>query len=187
MSAEQRQSYAVGAVELVIEEGDITKAATEAIANAANNQLWMGGGVAGAIKRAGGGEIEEEAVRRGPIPLGSAIETGAGKLPYKYVIHGAVMGSDLRTNAELIARTTLACLQLADQLAVSSLALPAFGTGVGGFSLRECGRIMARVAKSFATEGPRHLRRIVFVLWGAAAYEEFLAGAAEVLAAGGAP
>ena len=106
----------------------------DAVANAANNHLWMGAGVAGAIKRAGGAEIEREAVALGPIEIGDAVATAAGRLAAKHVIHGAVMGQDLQTNADLVARTTRRCLEVADVVGARSLALPAFGTGVGRFS-----------------------------------------------------
>ena len=120
---------------LEVVEGDIAALEVDAIANAANDRLWMGAGVAGALKRAGGEEIEQEAVARGPIALGDAVATGAGRLKAKHVLHGAVMGQDLQTNADLVRRTTRSCLELADELGARSLALPAFGTGVGGFPL----------------------------------------------------
>src|SRR3990170_6666431 len=107
----------------------------------------MGAGVAGAIKRAGGEEIEREAVAKGPISVGDAVATGAGRLTARYVVHGAVMGQDLRTSPDLVRRTTVRCLEVADELGVASLALPAFGTGVGGFSLDECARIMVAAAR----------------------------------------
>src|SRR5207237_1834328 len=94
-------------VQLEVVEGDITRLEVDAIANAANDHLWMGAGVAGAIKRAGGEEIEREAVAKGPIAIGTAVATGAGRLQARYVVHGAVMGQDLRTNAELVEQTTL--------------------------------------------------------------------------------
>ena len=125
-------------IELEVIEGDITALEVDAIANAANNHLWMGAGVAGAIKRAGGEEIEGEAVAKGPIEIGDAVATGAGRLSARWVVHGAVMGQDLRTNADLVRRTTESCLLVADELGAESLALPAFGTGVGGFALDEC-------------------------------------------------
>ena len=120
-------------LELDVVDGDITQLEVDAIANAANDHLWMGAGVAGAIRRAGGDEIEDEAVALGPIKVGDAVATGAGRLPARYVIHGAVMGQDLQTNGKLIGRTTLRCLEVADELGLESIALPAFGTGVGGF------------------------------------------------------
>ncbi len=179
---EQSRSYQIGDLTLEIVEGDITTVDTEAIANAANSALWMGSGVAGAIKAAGGVSIEEEAVSRGPIEVGQAIATSAGRLPFRYVIHGAVMGPDLRTNGDLIAETTRSCLQLAEQLGLQSLALPAFGTGVGGFSLTRCAQIMIGAVKEFADSAPQHLHRVVFCLFGAAAFETFVSTASQVLA-----
>src|SRR5215471_21083819 len=95
--------------------GDISQAEVDAVVNAANNHLWMGAGVAGALKRAGGAEIEREAMALGPIPVGTAVATGAGALHSRYVVHGAVMGQDLRTNGDLIRATARACLALADE------------------------------------------------------------------------
>jgi O-acetyl-ADP-ribose deacetylase (regulator of RNase III) len=161
--------------ELSIVEGDITALEVDAVANAANNALWMGAGVAGAIKRAGGEEIEREAVAKGPIEVGKAVATTAGRLPARWVIHGAVMGQDLRTNAELVRRTTESCLCVADELGAESLALPAFGSGVGGFPLDECARIMVDAVSSFE---PQRLRRVVFAVFGSeakAAFESALA------------
>src|SRR2546429_6270731 len=156
--------------DLDVVEGDIAALAVDAVANAANDHLWMGAGVAGAIKRAGGEEIEREAVAKGPIPVGTAVATSAGRLPARYVIHGAVMGQDLRTNAGLIERTTRSCVELADELGCESLALPAFGTGVGGFPLDECARIMVAAARE---HDPTSLRRVVFAVFGRAAAEVF--------------
>src|SRR6478672_5423500 len=119
-------------MELEVREGDIAEVEADAIANAANDHLWMGAGVAGAIKRAGGAEIEREAVARGPIAVGDAVATGAGRLHARWVIHAAVMGQDLVTSAELIAGATGRTLEVAEELGARSLALPAFGTGVGG-------------------------------------------------------
>jgi O-acetyl-ADP-ribose deacetylase len=157
-------------MKLEIVDGDITALDVDAIANAANNELWMGSGVAGAIKRAGGEEIEHEAVAKGPIAVGDAVATGAGRLKARHVIHGAAMGQDLTTNAELVERTTRRCLEVADGLGVESLALPAFGTGVGGFPVGECARIMVGAARSFE---PRTLRRVVFAVFGVEARTAF--------------
>jgi O-acetyl-ADP-ribose deacetylase (regulator of RNase III) len=163
-------------MELAVVEGDISALDADAIANAANNQLWMGAGVAGAIKRAGGEEIEQEAVALGPIELGDAVATGAGRLKARHVIHGAVMGQDLRTDADLVARTTRRCLELADELGSRSLALPAFGTGVGGFPLDECARIMVGEARSFE---PSSLELVTFAVYGADAARAFRNALAE--------
>ena len=157
-------------MELEVVEGDITRLEVDAIANAANDHLWMGGGVAGAIKRAGGDEIEREAVALGPIEVGDAVATGAGRLRAKHVVHGAVMGQDLETDADLIGRTTRRCLEVADELGARSLALPAFGTGVGGFPVGECARIMVGVARDYQ---PGSLERVVFAVFGEEAAEAF--------------
>jgi O-acetyl-ADP-ribose deacetylase (regulator of RNase III) len=155
---------------LEVREGDIATVEADAVANAANDRLWMGAGVAGALKRAGGEEIEREAMALGPIPLGSAVATTAGKLAARRVIHGAVMGQDLRTDGELVRRTTRACLEVADELGCRSLALPAFGTGVGGFALEECARVMVGETRSFE---PRSLERVIFAVFGRDAYDAF--------------
>ena len=157
-------------MELEVVEGDITALEVDAIANAANDHLWMGAGVAGAIKRAGGEEIEREAVAKGPIDVGDAVATGAGRLAARYVIHGAVMGQDLRTSGELIQRTTRRCLEVADELGCESLALPAFGTGVGGFPLDECARLMVEAVRGHQ---PVALQRVVFTVFGAEAEAAF--------------
>jgi O-acetyl-ADP-ribose deacetylase len=157
-------------VELEVVEGDITQLEVDAIANAANDHLWMGAGVAGAIKRAAGEEVEREAVAKGPIPVGDAVATGAGRLSPRWVVHGAVMGQDLRTNADLVRRTTASCLRVADELGARSLALPAFGTGVGGFPLAECARLMVDEARRFE---PVSLERVVFAVVGGEARRAF--------------
>ena len=155
---------------LEVVDGDIASFDVEAVANAANDHLWMGAGVAGALKRTGGDEIEREAMAKGPIPLGTAVATSAGRLPARYVIHGAVMGQDLRTNVELVRRTTRACLCLADELGCRSLALPAFGTGVGGLGLDECAAAMVAEAQLFA---PKSLERALFAVFGVDAERAF--------------
>ena len=157
-------------MKLEVREGDIATVEADAVANAANDRLRMGAGVAGALKRAGGDEIEHEAMAQGPIELGAAIATTAGRLPARYVIHGAVMGQDLRTDAGLVRRTTRSCLELADELGCRSLALPAFGTGVGGFSLAECARIMVEEARRFE---PQSLESVIFAVFGRDAYDAF--------------
>ena len=151
-------------------DGDIASLEVDAIANAANDHLWMGSGVAGALKRAGGEEIEREAVAKGPIPVGSAVATGAGRLKARHVVHGAVMGQDLRTDASLVRTTTESCLRVADEVGARSLALPAFGTGVGGFPLDECARIMVEVVRAYE---PRTLERVVFAVFGGEAARAF--------------
>jgi len=151
-------------------QGDITEQEVDAIVNAANNHLWMGVGVAGAIKRKGGNEIEKEAMSKGPITIGEAVVTKAGKLKAKYVIHAAVMGQDLVTNKEYIRNATLNSLKRAEELKISSIAFPAFGTGVGGFPVNECARIMLDEVKNFSKKA-KYLKEIRFVLFDKKSYD----------------
>ena len=160
------------AIELV--EGDITRVEADALVNAANNRLLMGGGVAAAIRRAGGKEIEEEAVKKGPIPIGQALATGAGRLRAKYIIHAAVMGLDFHTDAEKIRSATRNSLLRAEELGLKSIAFPALGTGVGGFPLDECARIMLGEIREHL-QGKTGLERVIFVLRGREAYLAFQA------------
>ena len=153
-------------------EGDITARDTVAIVNAANNRLWMGAGVAGAIKRKGGQVIEDEAVALCPIPVGEAAVTGAGSLPQKYVIHAAGMGQDLATSAEYIATCTKNSLLRCSELEIENLSFPSIGTGVGGFPLGECAEIMIGAAAAHVRthEFPK---LVEFVLRGKEAYTAF--------------
>lgn len=144
--------------------GDITEQETEAIVNAANNHLWMGGGVAGAIKRKGGLEIEKEAVAQGPIEIGGAVITSGGKLKAKYVIHAAAMGQDLHTDAEKIRKATHSSLMLAEEKKITSISLPAIGTGVGGFSPFHCAKVMITEAVQFL-QSSTFLTLVRFVLY----------------------
>lgn len=161
---------------LEVVEGDITELEVDAIANAANNELWMGAGVAGAIKRAGGAEIEQEAVARAPIAVGQAIATGAGNLRAKHVVHAAVMGQDLQTSAELVSQATRRTLEVADELGAHSLAMPAFGTGVGGFPIERCAELMVTEARAFE---PANLERVIFAVFGHDAEHAFRAAVGE--------
>ena len=151
-------------------QGDIARLELDALVNAANNRLWMGGGVAGALKRAGGKEIEDEAVRKGPVPVGEAVVTGAGALRARYIIHAAVMGQDLETDAEKIRQATRNSLLRGEELGLKSVAFPALGTGVGGFSLDDCARIMIDEVRRFPA---KKLERVVFVLYDGPAYRAF--------------
>lgn len=162
----------VGRVTLRVVSGDICDREVEAVVNAANNRLWMGGGVAGAIKRRGGQEIEREAMAKGPIAIGESVVTAAGKLKAKHVIHAAVMGSDLVTSADYIRRATLSALARAKELGLRSIAFPALGTGVGGFPLAECARIMLAAVREHVGGGTT-LETVEFVLFGEEAYRVF--------------
>jgi len=140
--------------------------------NAANNYLWMGSGVAGAIKQAGGEEIESEALSMAPIEIGYAVVTSGGKLKAKYVIHAAVMGPDLQTNESYIALATISSLMRAVELEADSIAFPAFGTGVGGFDMAKCAEIMLQKTIAFLEENGRP-RWVEFVLFGEDAFNKF--------------
>jgi O-acetyl-ADP-ribose deacetylase (regulator of RNase III) len=167
------QTKAVARLEVL--QVDVTKLEVDAIANAANTHLLHGGGVAGAIARAGGPSIQEESRAKAPIGLGEAIETGAGDMPCRWVIHAATMELDFQTDAEIIKRATQATLAKAEELGARSLALVAFGTGVGGFPLDDAARIMVSVARLH--EGG--LERIVFAVHGEAAERAFHAAVTE--------
>jgi O-acetyl-ADP-ribose deacetylase len=153
-------------------QADIAAMDVDAVVNAANDRLWMGSGVAGALKRAGGEEIEREAIRQGPIAVGEAIVTGAGRLRARHVIHAAVMGQDLSTDADSIVRATESALRCAEDLGLRSIAFPALGTGVGGFPLEPCGRLMVSCVERHLSRGSR-LAEVVFALRGDEAYEAF--------------
>jgi O-acetyl-ADP-ribose deacetylase (regulator of RNase III) len=155
--------------ELEVIAGDVTELHVDAIANAANTELRHGGGVAGAISRAGGPAVQRESDERAPIGLGEAVETTAGDLPARWVIHAATMELGGPTSAEIIERATGSTLARAEQLGCRSLALVAFGTGVGGFPLDEAARLMVGVAARH--EGA--LERIVFVVHGDEAERAF--------------
>jgi O-acetyl-ADP-ribose deacetylase len=127
--------------DIEVRQADITKLEVDAIANAANTDLRHGGGVAGAIVRAGGRSIQDESDRVAPIDLGEAVATGAGELPARWVIHAATMHLGGPTSAEIIRKATASTLRVADELGAKSLGLVAFGTGVGGFPVEEAARI----------------------------------------------
>jgi O-acetyl-ADP-ribose deacetylase (regulator of RNase III)/ADP-ribose pyrophosphatase YjhB (NUDIX family) len=151
--------------EIKIIRADITELKVGAIVNAANNKLVMGGGVAGAIKRKGGKIIEDEAVKKGPIKIGEAVATGAGKLPAKYVIHAATMGMDFKTDELKIRNSCSSALKVAEELKIKSLVFPALGCGVGGFPLLASAKIMAQEAFRHLRENSSRLKEIIFCLY----------------------
>ncbi len=150
---------------VVLRQGDITESDMDAVVNAANNHLWMGAGVAGAIKRKGGQAIEVEAVSKGPIRVGDAVITDGGKLPARYVIHAAGMGTDLRTSPELVEACTRASLEVAEENSLSSIAFPAIGTGVGGLDVNTVASGMLKVCSAHLQTSAGTLTRIEFVLF----------------------
>lgn len=120
----------IGKTTVIVERGDITEAEVDAVVNAANAELWMGAGVAGALKRKGGVVIEEDAIRQGPVEVGEAVLTVAGNLPATHIIHAVTMGKDLKADVGNITAATRATLAIAEKHKLSSLAFPALGSGV---------------------------------------------------------
>jgi O-acetyl-ADP-ribose deacetylase (regulator of RNase III) len=163
----------LGRIVVEIMRGDISAVSAAVIVNAANNSLWMGSGVAGAIKIRGGPEIEREAAAKGPILVGQAVETGAGKLNARYVIHAAVMGQDLKTGADAIALAAWNTFALAEKLKVDSIAMPALGTGVGAFPVKSCAKLLFGTLKKFDAAGPVYVKRVIFVLYTQKAFDCF--------------
>lgn len=161
-------------IELKILKGDLTEAEVDAIVNAANNKLVMGGGVAGVIRKKGGQAIEDEAVKKGPIKIGEAVETDAGNLKAKYVIHAATMGMDFKTDEAKIRSSVRSSLELADKLKIKSIAFPALGCGVGGFSYVAAAKIMAQEVLRFTREHKKSgLKETQFILYSDEAYDAF--------------
>jgi O-acetyl-ADP-ribose deacetylase len=157
---------------LEVRQADVTRLDVDAITNAANTQLKHGGGVALAISRAGGPAVQRESTEKAPIGLGDAVETTAGAMPARYVIHAATMELGAPTSAEIIARATRSTLSKADALGCRSLALVAFGTGVGGFPLDQAAQLMVDAVRGHE---PRSLERVVFAVHGDAAEQAFRA------------
>ena len=153
-------------------KADIAEVKIDAIVNAANNKLIMGGGVAAAIKRKGGSSIEEEAKKQGPIKIGEAIITGAGKLKAKFIIHAATMGMDFKTNQKIIRQATRSALQKTKNKDINSIALPALGCGVGGFAKEDAAKIMLEEVMTFSQKNET-LKEVIFVLYDDKTYKIF--------------
>lgn len=154
---------------ILVRQGDITSYDGDAIVNAANNHLQLGAGVAGAIRRAGGSAIQEECDRQGPIRVGEAAITGAGKLPARWVIHAAAMG-DEPVSARSIRDSTLASLELATRHGVRRIAFPVLGSGIGGFEFVRAATIMRDAILESPAAGA--LQEIVFYGYGPEAATE---------------
>lgn len=160
-------------------QGDLTEMDTDAIVNAANNELQLGGGVAGAIRRKGGPQIQAECDQIGPVPVGGAAITSGGSLKARYVIHAASMQLGGATSAQSLRSSTAHALRIAAQNGLKTIAFPAVGTGIAGFPLRECAEIMLReTAKHF--EGPSTLEKVYFVLFDQEALATFNSARAEL-------
>ncbi len=161
-------------VELEVLQADVTKLDVDAITNAANTALKHGGGVAAAISRAGGPDVQRESDEKAPIGLGDAVATTAGDMPARHVIHAATMEPGGPTSAEIIERATRSTLATADELGCRSLALVAFGTGVGGFPLEQAAQLMVAAVRDYR---PRSLTRVIVAVHGDAAERAFRAAA----------
>ena len=160
----------LGRIEL--RQGDTTEMEVDAIVNAANNQLVLGAGVAGAIRRKGGLSIQRECDAIGPIPLGEAAITGAGDLPARYCIHAASMSLGSRTTTEYLRASVRNSLLRAKEEDLKTIAFPAIGTGVAGFPTEKCARIMFDVVlEHLARETSPE--KVYFVLYGDDAYRTF--------------
>lgn len=162
--------------EIKVVMGDITELRVDAIVNAANNKLLMGGGVAGAIKKKGGKIIEDEALKQGPIEIGEAIATGAGELAARYVIHAATMGMDFDTDEVKIRNSCRSALRVAKELKIKSIAFPALGCGTGRFALLASAKIMSQEALKHLREKDTTLEKIVFCLYDQKAFTVFNKG-----------
>ncbi|MGC1968559.1 MAG: macro domain-containing protein [Candidatus Acidiferrales bacterium] len=160
-------------------QGDLTEMDTDAIVNAANNDLQLGGGVAGAIRRKGGPQIQAECDAIGPVPVGGAAITAGGNLKARYVIHAASMQLGGMTSAQSLRSSTAHSLRIAAQKGLKTIAFPAVGTGIAGFPMRECAEIMLRETfKHF--EGPSTLEKVYFVLFDQEALAAFNSARAEL-------
>jgi len=155
-----------------ISQGDITESALDAIVNAANNDLMLGAGVAGAIRAKGGPAIQQECDRIGPIALGEAAVTTGGKLKAKYVIHAASMQLGGRTSEQHLRASTRNSLLRASEKKLQTVAFPAIGTGIAGFPLDRCAQVMLEEAREHLS-GTTSLRLVDFVLFDRAAYSIF--------------
>jgi O-acetyl-ADP-ribose deacetylase (regulator of RNase III) len=172
---DRRRVARCGGTDVFVWQGDITAAGTEAVVNAANNQGWLGSGVAGAIRRAAGDQVEDEAVAQAPWPVGDAVRTGPGRLGDRGVtaiLHAAAMAPGRPASAAAVGSATAAALRLAAAEGLASVALPALGTGVGGVGLEAAAAAMAAAVRDHAA-GPGPVTTVVFALYDQTALERF--------------
>jgi O-acetyl-ADP-ribose deacetylase (regulator of RNase III) len=166
-------SVSINDVLIRVVKGDITKLEVDAIVNPANSLMIMGGGVAGAIRRAGGKVIEDEARKHAPVAVGNAIATTAGALSARYVIHSPTMERPaMRTSPEKVAKATRAALKLADELGIKSLAFPGMGTGVGGVNPAIAANVMINEITNHIQKGTL-LREIILVAYDDTLFDAF--------------
>jgi O-acetyl-ADP-ribose deacetylase (regulator of RNase III) len=166
---------------IVLLQGDLTEMDVDAIVNAANNDLQLGGGVAGAIRRKGGDVIQQECDEIGSIPIGGAAITSGGKLRARFVIHAASMQLGGGTTARALRSSTAHALGIATERGLRSIAFPAVGTGIAGFAIPECARIMLYEVLEHLKK-PTSLEKIYFVLFDAQVLSEFEKARGEMIA-----
>ena len=160
-----------GKIEVIM--GDITDMHAGAIVNAANTELILGSGVAGAIRNKGGPVIQQECDRLGPIPLGEAAVTGGGALKARYVIHAAGMRPGGGVGRESLVNATRNSLLRADERRIATVAFPAIGTGAGGFPVKECARIMTETVSDYLERENSSIEKVFFVLFDESAFRAF--------------
>lgn len=177
MECERLKVFRCGDIVLEVCRGDITRVECDAVVNPANSLMIMGGGVAGALRRAAGEEVEREARRRAPVPVGKAISTGAGRLEprIRYIIHAPTMERPaMRTTQSKVKAAMAAALREAERLGVGCLAVPALGAGVGGLSAEESMEAMLQALDEAVGEGVKLPGRIVFVAYTSGDARQFL-------------
>jgi len=175
--------WTINGKSIVLLQGDITEMDTDAIVNAANKDLVLGAGVAGAIRTKGGPAIQEECDRIGGAPVGGAAITTGGELKAKYVIHavGPRMGEG--EEDQKLANATLNSLRRAHEKELESIAFPAISTGIFGFPKDRCARIMLTTVAETLKKEEISLREVIFCLWGEDSLQIFAEAAAEILGA----
>lgn len=148
-------------MEITIRQGDITELEVDAIINAANSYGYMGGGVAGAIKKIGGQEIETEAVSKAPIPIGFAVITASGQLKCKHVIHSPTMEQPASLiDINNVKEATRAALECADENNLKRIAIPGLGTGVGGVPRNKAAKVMIETIINF---NEKNIKEVILI------------------------
>ena len=150
---------------LTLVQGDLTELEVDAIVNAANSRLQLGGGVAGAIRTKGGPSIQEECNRIGPIRVGEAVVTGGGNLKATYVIHAVGPSYGEGDEDEKLRNATLNSLKRASERGMKSIAFPAISTGIFGFPKDRCAQIMLKTVSEFLESQETNLERVILCLW----------------------
>ena len=181
MASTASKIFFIGGFSITVKRGDITEEGTDAIVNAANTGMSMGGGVAYAIKRRGGEEIEKEAEGKAPAGLGKVISTKAGKLPSRHILHAATMSMDFRTDLQIVREAAKNSLLEAEKLGIRSISFPALGCGTGRLGVEKAAPVMVEEALRIIS-GKSSLRDIRFLLYSGKDFEDFCLAAEKYLA-----